>query len=61
MIKIKKELKVYKSNFPEDGEYILFLHNSTKNGDSWRRLFKGSRKECILFKKSLLNGKAFQF
>lgn len=53
---LKQELKLLKSKFSEDGDYILFLHNSTRNGDSWRRLFKGSRKECILFKKRLLNG-----
>ena len=52
--KIKQKLTIKKSNYDE--KYILFLHNSTRNGDSWRRLFKGSRKECILFKKRLLNG-----
>ena len=57
MIKIKKELKILKSNFPE-GKYNLFLHNSTEHGESWRRIFKGSRKECINYKK-LLNEKVF--
>ena len=55
--KIKQKLTIEKSNYDE--EYILFLNNSTKYGDSWRRLFKGSRKECKEFKKRLENGKAF--
>lgn len=55
--KIKKELKIYKSNDKEN--YILFLHNRTKCGDSWRRLFKGSRTECSNFRKKLLNDENF--
>ena len=54
MRKIKQKLLIEKSNYDKD--YILFLHNSTKYGDGWRRLFKGSRKECSLFRKRLLNG-----
>ena len=55
-IKIKQKLIIEKSNFQEDGNYILFLHNSTKRGDCWRRIFKGSRKECLLVRNRLLNG-----
>lgn len=51
------EIKIEKSKFPnEDGNYIVFLHRFTIHGDSWKRIFKGTFKDCQLFKKKLLNG-----
>lgn len=55
-MKIKKELKIEKSIYPDDtGKYILFLHNKTEHGESWKRLFKGSRKECLIYRKEIEN------
>ena len=50
------EIKIEKSKFPNDeGNYIVFLHRYTIRGDSWKRIFKGSFKECQRFKKKWLN------
>lgn len=57
MEKIKQKLVIEKSHYDED--YILFLHNQTKYGDCWRRLFKGKRKECYEKRKHLLNEENF--
>lgn len=53
--KIKKKLIINKSLYED--KYILFLHNETKHGDGWKRLFKGTRKECINYRKQLENEK----
>ena len=56
MKKIKKELLIEKSRYPEDdAKYILYYHTETKQGCNWRRIFKGTFKECIDYKRSLLN------
>ena len=56
MKKIKKELLIEKSRYPEDdAKYILYYHTETKHGCNWRRIFKGTFKECIAYKRSLLN------
>lgn len=55
-IKIKKKLKIEKSKNPDEtGSHILFLHNITKHGESWRRIFKGKYKDCIFLKNKLEN------
>lgn len=51
----KKELIVDKSNQPDkDGNHILWLHVKTEKGESWRRIFKGTRKECFDKKREIL-------
>ena len=57
MEKIKQKLVIEKSHYDED--YIVFLHNQTKYGDCWRRLFKGKRKDCYEKRKQLLNEENF--
>ena len=53
-MEIKKKLVMEKSKYPDDtGNYIILLHNETKHGGSWKRIFKGSRKECISYRKML--------
>ena len=55
MEKIKKELIIAKSRYPEDKDnHVLFLHTKTKRGESWRRVFKGSYKECITFRAEMI-------
>lgn len=55
-MKIKKNLKIEKSKFPnEDGNYIIILHTETQRGSSWKRIFKGTFKECSIYKKKLEN------
>lgn len=54
-LKIKKKLVICKSYY--DSDYILFLHNETKRGCCWRRLFKGNRNDCINFKRKLNESK----
>ena len=50
------EIKIEKSKFPDDeGSYIVFLHRYTIHGDCWKRIFKGSFKECQAFKKKCLS------
>lgn len=56
MEKVKKQLVIEKSKFPEtSGKYVLWLYSKTKRGECWRGLFKGSKKECIEKKLELLN------
>ena len=56
MEKIKKELLIEKSRYPEDNaKYILYYHIETKHGCNWRRIFKGKYRECLDYKRSLLN------
>ena len=50
------EIKIEKSKFPDDeGNYVVFLNTETIHGSSWRRIFKGTFKECQNFKKKDLN------
>lgn len=54
---MKKEIKYYikKSLFPdENGTYILWKHSKSSRGESWRGMFKGTRKDCLLKKKEYL-------
>ena len=53
--KIKQKLVICRSLYDKD--FILFLYNETKHGCCWRRLFKGSRADCISFKRNLNEGK----
>lgn len=56
-MKVNKKLKIEKSKFPnEDGNYVIFLQTETTHGSSWRRIFKGSWKDCTNYKKQLENG-----
>lgn len=56
MEKIKKEFVIEKSRFPEEnGKYVLFYHIESEHGSNWRRIFKGNYKECINYRKGLLN------
>ena len=49
-----KKLKVEKSAFPdEEGTHLVVLYSTTKYGRGFRRLFKGSYKDCKKFKKEL--------
>lgn len=49
-----KKLKVEKSAFPdEEGTHLVVLYSATKYGRGFRRLFKGSYKDCQKFKKEL--------
>lgn len=51
----KKELIVDKSNQPDkEGNHILWLYSKTERGECWRRIFKGTRKECFNKKRELL-------
>lgn len=56
MEKIKKEFVIEKSRFPEEnGKYVLFYHIESEHSSNWRRIFKGNYKECINYRKGLLN------
>lgn len=49
-----KKLKVEKSMYPDDeGTHLVVLYSNTKYGRGFRRLFKGSYKECQEYKKEL--------
>ena len=49
-----KKLKVEKSQFPdEEGTHLVVLYSNTKYGRGFKRLFKGSYKECQEYKKEL--------
>lgn len=49
-----QKLKVEKSYFPDDeGTHLVVLYSNTKYGQGFRRIFKGSRKECLEYKKKL--------
>ena len=42
-----KKLKVEKSMYPdEEGTHLVVLYSNTKYGRGFKRLFKGSFKEC---------------
>ena len=49
-----KKLKVEKSMYPDDeGTHLVVLYSNTKYGRGFKRLFKGSYKECQEYKKEL--------
>ena len=49
-----KKLKVERSMYPDDqGTHLVVLYQNTKYGRGFRRLFKGSYKECQEYKKDL--------
>lgn len=49
-----KKLKVEKSMYPDDqGTHLVVLYSNTKYGRGFKRLFKGSFKECQKYKKEL--------
>lgn len=51
-----KKLKVEKSLYPEEEKtHIVFLYSSSKCGVNCERIFKGTYKECEVYKKRLEN------
>lgn len=46
---IKKKLIIEKTNQKdkEKGNYILFGYSESKRGSCYRRLFRGTKNECI--------------
>ena len=49
-----KKLKVEKSLYPdEEGTHLVVLYSNTKYGRGFKRLFKGSFRECQDYKKEL--------
>ena len=49
-----KKYIVEKSNYPDDtGTHILIMHSSTEYGENYQRIFKGTRKECLVKKEKL--------
>lgn len=49
-----KKLKVEKSMYPDDeGTHLVVLYSNTKYGRGFKRLFKGTFKECQKYKKEL--------
>lgn len=49
-----KKLKVEKSMYPDDeGTHLVVLYSNTKYGRGFKRLFKGSFKDCQKYKKEL--------
>ena len=56
--KLINEFRVEKSKFPDnEGNYILYHHSETIHGECWRRIMKGTKKDCLAYKKKLINGK----
>lgn len=54
----KIKLKIEKSEFPdEEGTHLLVQYTATEHGYGYRRLFKGTYKECIDKKKELEDSK----
>lgn len=49
-----KKYIIEKSNYPDDtGTHILIMHSSTEYGENYQRIFKGTRKECLVKKEKL--------
>lgn len=47
-IMIKKKLEIKKSKYPDkDGKYILWGYVESNHGNCYKRLFKGSRSDCM--------------
>lgn len=52
---IKKKLIIEKAKFnDEEGKYILYGYSETEKGSCYRRLFRGTKKECIEKRKNLM-------
>lgn len=52
-MRIKKYI-VEKSNYPDEtGTHLLIMHSSTEYGENYQRIYKGTRKECLLKKAKL--------
>lgn len=50
----KIKLKIEKSEFPdEEGTHLVVQYTATEHGYGYRRLFKGTYKECMEKKKEL--------
>nr|DAM30810.1 MAG TPA: hypothetical protein [Caudoviricetes sp.] len=39
----------------ENGNFILYLYSYTKNGFNFRRIFRGTFKECLIEKRRILD------
>lgn len=51
-----KKLKVEKSKFPEDNKtHLVVQYSESQNGYGIGRIFKGTYKECVSYKKRLEN------
>lgn len=49
-----KKFIIEKSNYPDQtGTHLVIMHSSTQYGENYQRVFKGSRKECVMKKKEL--------
>lgn len=52
---IKKKLIIEKAKFnDEEGKYILYGYSETERGSCYRRLFRGTKKECLEKRKNLM-------
>lgn len=52
------KIKIEKSKYPEENKtHIVVKYTATKYGLSSGRIFKGSYKECLDFKRNLENEK----
>lgn len=55
-LKIKSRYVVEKSRFPDDdGTHIVFYESKTLGGSCYKRVFKGTFRECQEFKKEREN------
>lgn len=55
-LKLKSKYIISKSNYPnDDGTHVVFYESETLNGVGYKRVFKGSYKECQNFKKEREN------
>lgn len=49
-----KKYTVEKSNYPDEtGTHLLIMHSSTEYGENYQRVYKGTRKECLMRKAKL--------
>lgn len=54
-----KKLFIEKARFnDEEGNYILFGYTQSEKGFCYRRLFRGTKKECTLKKKEILTSQS---
>lgn len=52
---MKKKLIVEKAKLEdEEGKYILYGYTETERGSCFRRLFRGTKKECLEKRKNLM-------
>ena len=55
-LKIKSRYVVEKSKFPDDdGTHVVFYESETLGGSCYKRVFKGTFRECQEFKKEREN------